>query len=253
MPSKKETMYLSTIRDSDVGLNRYSRTVQSRNLETQDINYKRGKSNARESYVLKTDDIAKSCPKKLFNFIERPYDRFTNDDIRRCRPRAKHFMTNRPPTDPLNPVYDMPSELPLEPYEPKFIRDSMNVDDIRGTKPRIKIKDLKKAHPTNYVDDIVEKEKNKKFERTTVLDSLNVEDINNKTRFRSKRVTNPLAPEYQFRFKGEEPVVIGEIDKNKSRIRHRKIVKDEYCLQTQDIEGAQVSTHGNRMFKEEVG
>lgn len=252
MLNKKDTMYLSTIRDVDVGLNQYHKTVKNRNLDTSDINSKNQRPKSRETNSLKTDDISKSCPKKLFNFVDRPYNRFTNDDIDKTKPRAKCFMTNRPVTDPLNPQYDLPTDLPLEPYEPKFLRDAMNVDDIRGTKPKIKIKDLKRAQPTNFVDDIVEKEKNKKFERQTVLDSLYVEDINNKTKFKSKRVTNPLEPQYQFRFKNEEPIVIGEIDKNKSKVRHRKINKDEYCLQIKDIEGAQASTFGNKMFIEEV-
>jgi len=252
MLNKKDTMYLSTIKDTDLGMNKYNRSVQNRILDTQDINSKKEKLHPRETSSLKTDDIPRSCPKKLFNFIERPYNKFNNDDIDKCKPRAKHFMTNRPVTDPLNPVYDLPTELPLEPYEPKFIRDAMNIDDIRGTKPKIKIKDLNRGLPTNFVDDIVEKEKHKKFERTTLLDSLYVEDINNKTKFKSKRVTNPLEPQYVYRFKGEDPILIGEIEKNKSKIRHRYVNKEDYNLQTKDVEGAQVSTYGNKMFKEEV-
>jgi len=44
-------------------------------------------------------------------------------------------MTKREPSNPLNPVYKLPSFTVVPPEVPKFIRDPMHIEDIDGTKP----------------------------------------------------------------------------------------------------------------------
>lgn len=251
MPCKKDTMYLSTVSKP---VNKKKKTgkenLRNTNLDIRDINQKPRVKIQRESMSLKTNDIARSCPKKLFGKVEQPFNRFTNNDINGTKPVPAKFVTNRPPSDPLDPQYILPSIPPLEPYEPKFIRDNINVNDIKGTKPRIHIKSMKREQPTNFIADIVDKPKQRYKERNVYVDSLFTEDINKKIKSKSKRVTNPLNPVYQFKFKNQDTIEIGDIDHNKPRILHKESNKDQYNLLTMDIGGAQASTFGNKMFKE---
>lgn len=43
---------------------------------------------------------------------------------------------------------------------------------------------------------------------------------------------------------------LGEIEKNKSRVLHKKINKEDLQLKTEDIEGCRVSSAFNRYFRE---
>lgn len=103
---------------------------------------------------MKNDDIEHSCPKRLHQPLNKPYYYLRDDDIHGTKPAIATFKTKREPSNPLNPVYKLPSFEPLEPVVPKFIRDSINVDDITGTKP----KSLQQRHlghrVTNEVRDI---------------------------------------------------------------------------------------------------
>lgn len=76
------------------------------------------------------------------------------DDIPGARPKVlnKFVFTNRC-INPLEPEYKLPSFEAHEPYEPKFIRDTMNISDIDGTKT----KPLHKYETRDlyHVDDIV--------------------------------------------------------------------------------------------------
>ena len=42
-------------------------------------------------------------------------------------------------TNPLNPDYDLPQFEVKLPEPPKFIRDGMSVEDIEGTKPKVRV------------------------------------------------------------------------------------------------------------------
>ena len=89
-----------------------------------------------ESLSLKNDDIDQSCPKALHQPLNKPYYNLRSDDIAGTKPAIAKFKTKREASNPLNPVYRLPSFEPLEPVIPKFIRDSINVDDIPGTRPK---------------------------------------------------------------------------------------------------------------------
>lgn len=251
MPSKKDTMYLSTLppRDSSKTLLRRPST----NLRTQDINQKPELSLNRESTSLKTSDIPHSRPRKLFNSVNRPYNRFTNNDIKGTKPLPRKFKTNRRPTNPLNPQYELPPMPDLEPYEPRFVRDNINVCDIKGTKPRVHIKSLKRAQPTNYVADIVERPRKRTTGKKRAVDSLFTGDINQKLKSKSKRNTNPLDPIYVFEKEKGNKIELGQIESSKPRVLHKELKKEHFNLNTEDIIGAQASTFGNWMLKEKVG
>lgn len=119
-----------------MGFNKFDIARQSRGLFTKDIVHTKHKILKNESYSLKNDDIDLSCPKRLHQPLNKPYYYLRDDDIAGTKPASKTFQTKREASNPLNPVYKLPSFEPLEHVVPKFIRDSINVDDINGSKPR---------------------------------------------------------------------------------------------------------------------
>lgn len=77
------------------------------------------------------------------------------DDIDGARPRVTNrILITKRRVNPLQPEYDLPSFETAKPYEPKFIRHTMDFSDIEGTQS----KPLLRCAPrdsTNKVDDIV--------------------------------------------------------------------------------------------------
>ena len=77
------------------------------------------------------------------------------DDIEGARARVtdKMNMTRRR-VNPLSPDYDLPSFEPAKPYEPKFLRETMDFSDIEGTKTRPLLRVAPRDN-TNRTDDIL--------------------------------------------------------------------------------------------------
>jgi hypothetical protein len=67
-------------------------------------------------------------------FTNKPDRTLRVDDIEGARARRAEFHTERV-VNPLEPKYKLPSCEVLPPPVPNFIRDNINVDDIKGTKP----------------------------------------------------------------------------------------------------------------------
>jgi hypothetical protein len=61
-------------------------------------------------------------------------------------------VTNREPSNPLNPVYKLAKVEYVEPEPPKFIRDNLNVNDVDGARPKF-VRELK-TRESNKVSDI---------------------------------------------------------------------------------------------------
>lgn len=125
-------MYLSTIKDKDIGFNKYGTLRQSRSLFTGDIVGKRRDIANSHNYNLRNNDIERSQPKKLNQPLNKAYYHLRNDDIEGSRPCMNKFKTKRAPSNPLNPSYILPSYDELEPVCPKFVRDTLNIDVIFG-------------------------------------------------------------------------------------------------------------------------
>lgn len=64
-PSRADTMYLSTIKNPDIGFNSFDVARKSRTLYTQDIVPTRTRIIKNESYSLKNNDIERSQCRKL--------------------------------------------------------------------------------------------------------------------------------------------------------------------------------------------
>ena len=93
-------------------------------------------------------DIAGSKPRTLHIGLNRGKSgSLFNSDIKGSKPDCIKFKTNRPPQNPLNPVYKL-QQVEFVPPEPvKFIRDGISVADIEGCKPRV---ERKLAQRDNY-------------------------------------------------------------------------------------------------------
>lgn len=221
-----------------------------------------------EDYSLKTDDIIGAKPR----IDTRPTHDFINvHDIDGAKP-ASPFDHNKPPTDvmavrdidgaqpricrnlphsqrhtnPLNPVYQLPTKEELPPPEIKFVYDGINYDDIPGVHPK-SYKQVRPPKDIMKIDDIPGTQhisKTRRFDSSNRI--LDVSDINNDGVFHTKRETNPLTPEYYIN--GEN--LVADYGKSQTNYKSRKGITD-YSLKTKDIEGAQhdSSTTWYRTFK----
>ena len=148
------SVYRLNTGENDVGFNKFDIARQSRSLFTKDIVDTKSRILKSESNSLKNDDIYLSCPKKLHQPLNKPYYYMRDDDIEGTKPAITMFKTKRQASNPLNPVYKLPSFEPVEPLIPKFIRDSINVNDIDGTKPKSFNQKQMNFRESNYVKDI---------------------------------------------------------------------------------------------------
>ena len=77
---------------------------------------------------------------KVYNFafleLNKPEYNLTNEDIPKSRPNFTKFSTTRPASNPLNPVYKLPTVEYREPTPPKFLRDQITNADIDGAHPK---------------------------------------------------------------------------------------------------------------------
>jgi len=58
------------------------------------------------------------------------------NDIEGAKPQVCKFKSNRKPTNPLCPEYKLSKVKIRLATPPRFIRDSIGIDDIQGSKPR---------------------------------------------------------------------------------------------------------------------
>ena len=169
---------------------------QSRGLYTRDIVEKKTQILKNESFSLKNDDIEASGPKKLHQPLNKPYYNLREDDITGTKPAIIKFKTKREQSNPLNPVYKLPSFEPIEQIIPKFIRDSIDVHDIHGTKPRTFQQKTLAGRESNNVKDIEGARPKKDYQRKEIISPLDVRDINDFRMFKTTRLTNPSEPSY---------------------------------------------------------
>ena len=187
-----------------------------------------------------TKDIERAHPKQLHLGLNKPNYSLMTSDIEKARPKKGDFVTKRI-TDPLNPVYKLPSfeTMPITP--PKYIKDSISVSDIEGTKPEI-------YHKWNIRDNISVKDidgaRPKPERQLAKPDFMNPKDINGEN-FQTKRFTNPLEPEYVARDAEGNLTSIGTIEGSKSRpIIKLETFPHKRNLDNSDIDGARPNTVG---------
>lgn len=244
---REDTMYLSTIKLSDIGSNNYKKKIRNMNLKTDDINNKKKPKKTRVNSCLTTENIDNK-KKNFFRKINYGYNKLSNLDILGSKTDSIRFKTKRDPSNPLNPIYKLQKVEKMEPFIPKFIRDSFRIDDIEGTKSKWKIENKKSPRKVNYINDIPLSRPKKEYQRKVIWDSLKTGDINKSEKFISKRCVNPLDPIYKMSKNNS----IGKINKNCSKILHRNLKKKDFSLKNDDIEGTKYSQFGNKFLIEKV-
>jgi len=246
--NKTDTMYLSTIRNQEPGVQKRSFTRdRSANLDISDIEkakpyYQGYQYTQKETFANRNDDIAGSRPKKLHQPLEKVYYGLRNDDIAGTKPQSHKFVTTRVPINPLTPEYKLPQVEIRVPSPPKFVRDNIDIKDIEGAKPNPYTR-YNIQRKTNQVEDIDGAKPKKEWIPEGKPSSLDVRDINYFWEFHTKRQTDPLSPRYKVVSEDNKLVEYGQLD-NKATIRHPKDVNKVTSsdLRTGDIDGAQAST-----------
>ena len=151
----------------------------------------------KQEFNLRNEDIEGAGCRMLHIGLNKPEYNLTNEDIAGTKTQIVKFTTTREPSNPLNPVYKLPSFTYVAPPVPKFIRDGMIIDDIEGTRPLQKREFAPRE--TNKIDDIYGATKKRPYIRIktgeTAFDNLSYNDVTRKS-WTSKRMTNPLNPTY---------------------------------------------------------
>ena len=209
--SKKDLMYLSSLNSRDYPLRYFKKLNTKRdwsaNLYNLDIEksvpFRSNVFTNKIDFINKLDDIEKSHPsvsKNNSNFINNFNFNLNTHDIDGAYP-SKHEFSKRI-TNPLEPAYKLPSCEILEEDPPnKFIRNNLDISDIKGTKPKpIYRKKINNNDDVNY--DISGSHPRKRYERKIFYENFDYTDVNedneHKKFFNNKnnRNTNPLEPNY---------------------------------------------------------
>lgn len=180
-------------------------------------------------------DIEGTKTKPLYPANNKPEYNLTNNDIDKSKPNGhKLFSSNRTPFNPLEPKYVLPTCEYNPPPENKFIRNTLEVNDIEGTSPKTKYRyEIKK--PENDIN--IQRKKIRK-DNIKGYDYFDYSDIM-KEKFISQRHTNPLEPIYNINYQNE---FIGEIEKSKPSPLYKLVYKNPLNLQNSDIKGTQVGS-----------
>ena len=198
----------------------------------------------KEDFTNKNSDIEKSSPKSYNKNINKISFNLTNNDIEFSKPQCVKNTTTRH-TNPLEPKYIMktPEILPMTP--PKFIRDVMEINDIRGCRPK-KIGNEKNLFKEPIIKDVIKDSWPKKpYLRKSKYEYLDYRDVTNQTI--NHRNTNPLRPIYNWSYVDDKKC-FGPIDGNSPLVYSKYLYKNPLNLTNKDIEGTNTNSK-NRYMK----
>ena len=185
-------------------------------------------------FVNKNDDIEKSSPKKYYPYINKISFNLNNDDIELSKPKQDKNKSNRH-TNPLSPKYPELKYIKLPMPSPKFIRDSIDIKDIKGSSPN------KLGFNKNLFKEPIKKEEilgssaKKPYLRKTKYEYMDYRDITKKKIV--CRNTNPLKPIYNWRYT-EDKKLLGPIDGNYPLVLSKYLYRNPFNLNNKDIEGS---------------
>ncbi|KAL3694735.1 hypothetical protein R1sor_008386 [Riccia sorocarpa] len=183
------------------------------------------------------DDLEKSTPKVLIpESVNKPYTNLQTKDI--THPEDMEVGLPSRNTNPLEPNYSLPSF--VEPFIPlpKFVKDSLNVEDIEGARPASSYKRLERRNHLSVSD--IEGTRpgwkpfhRRKFGKEARNLNLDVEDISGSL---EERVFRPASSEVYHEVEGSH-------SKPLTRTRSSETPQD-LNLNIQDINGAQAGSGG---------
>ena len=199
----------------------------------------------KEDFINKNSDIEKSSPKNYNQNINKKSFNLTNDDIEFSKPQCVKNTTTRH-TNPLQPKYIMknPEILPITPS--KFIRDAMDINDIKGSRPK-KIGNDKNLFKEPILKDVIQDSwpRNPFKVRKSKYEYLDYRDVTNI--YKNFRNTNPLRPIYNWSYV-DNSKSFGPIDGNYPLVYSKYLYKTPFNLNNKDIEGANTGSK-NRYLK----
>ena len=188
----------------------------------------------KEDFTNKNSDIEKSSPKNYNIKINKKSFNLTNDDIEFSKPQCVKNATTRH-TNPLQPKYIMksPEILPITP--PKFIRNAMDVKDIKGSQPK-KIGNDKNLFKEPTKKDIIKDSwPRKPYLRKSKYEYMDYRDVTNM--YVKHRNTNPLRPIYNWKYV-DNSKCFGPIDGNYPLVYSKYLYPSPFNLTNKDIEGS---------------
>ena len=246
--NRKDTMYLSTMTQKDFPIRKFKQLETRRNWSINLYNLdiegssprKFGAFHQKIDYTNKNDDIEKSSPKTLHIKLKKPEYNLSNSDIEYSTPQCVTCKIKRH-LNPLEPKYKFPKGTPYPPYEPKFIKDNLRVDDIEGANPKQSIGRMKSRDIMN-IKDIKDSWPRRPYVRKSKYEYIDYTDVTN-TEFKTKRNTNPLDPFYVMKFIDGSKNKFGPIEKSKPHTGYQYMFKVPFNLKVDDIEG---SNHGSK-------
>ena len=245
--NRKDTMYLSTMTHKDFPIKKFKQLQTRRNWSINLYNLdiegssprKFGAFHQKIDFTNKNDDIEKSYPKKLHIKLKKPEYNLSNSDIEYSNPQCVNTKIKRH-LNPLQPKYQLPKGNPYPPYEPKFLKDSINVDDIEGAKPK-KIIGRMLTRDTMNINDIKDSWPKRPYIRKSKYEYIDYNDVTN-TDFKSRRNTNPLDPFYVMKFVDGSKSKFGPIEKSKPHTGYQYKFKIPFNLKVDDIEGSNIGS-----------
>ena len=248
---KGNTMYLSTINKNDTIIRPFKKMVTQRdwsanlyNLDIESSMPRRfGVFTNKIDFINKVDDIERTNPKILHYPLNKPEYNLTNKDIEKSSPQMNHLKTKRC-TNPLEPKYNLPKVEEYPPDIPKFIRDSIDIQDISGARPQKYFQwKTRETFPLNNHG--IEGSKTKENYVRKNLGSMKYHyiDYSDLTRdiFKTKRNTNPLDPIYAFK-KNEEIFKYGPIERSKPQTQYPYFYQPALNLKLDDIKGTNIGS-----------
>ena len=198
----------------------------------------------KEDFINKNSDIEGASPKNFNQNTNKKNFNLTNDDIEFSKPQCVKNASTRH-SNPLEPKYNIvdPPILPITP--PKFIRDNIGVEDIKGARPK------KMGNNQNLFKEPIKKEiikdswPRKPYLRKSKYEFLDYRDVTKqRAHFRN---TNPLRPLYDWSYV-DNTKSFGPIDGNYPLVYSKFVYKNPFILNNKDIEGSNTGSK-NRILK----
>ena len=188
----------------------------------------------KEDFTNRNNDIEKSSPREYYKYTNKKSFNLNNDDIEFSKPQCnKNNLTRH--TNPLSPQYKLSHPTLFPPENPKFIRDSINIKDIKGSSPN------KLGFNKNLFKEIIKKEPiNDSFPKKPYLRKTHYEYMDYRDVTKSKNVyrnTNPLKPRYNWSYIDDKKI-LGPIDGNAPLVYGKYLYKNPFNLNNKDIEGS---------------
>lgn len=241
---RKDLMSLNTLNDNDFPIRPFKKMNTKRdwsiNLYNKDIEYSYpSKMNSfvnKVDFINKVDDIDRTNPKVIHWPLNKPNYNLSNEDIEKTKPNITQFHTPRI-TNPLQPVYTLSKveTIPLTPL--KFLRDNIDISDIKGTKPR-KICKFQQRETFPLDNGIKGSKAKKTYVRKTKYNNIDYSDLT-KDIFKTRRHVNPLDPVYEIKYKNGENYCYGLIEKSKPEVWYPYKYDHPNALKINDIKGTE--------------